>query len=89
MQYLLSSLIVKYRVVIGSGRPMERSILFSEALLVAVSFEKAGVPLSELGVGHIGIDILLHEQLHVLLGVKAAVGGELGFLEYVRRCRWL
>ncbi len=68
---------------IGSRRTKERGLLFPEALLVPVSFEKAGVPFPELGVGYVSIDALLHEGLHILLRVEAGIGGELGFVEYI------
>jgi hypothetical protein len=68
---------------IGSRRTKERGLLFSEAFLVAISIGKAGIPFPELGIGHIGIDTLLHEQLHVRFRMKAAIRGELGFVEYI------
>ena len=62
---------------------MGSSVFFPCALLEAVLGEKAGIALPELAIRHIGIDALLHEALHVRFRVKAGIGGELGFLEYV------
>ena len=69
---------------IGGGRAMSGSIFFPRTLLEAVLGEKAGIALPELTIRHIGIDALLHEQLHVRFRMEAGIGGELGLLEYVR-----
>ena len=41
---------------VGGGCPVSGSILFLEALFVPVSFCKAGITFSELGIRDIGID---------------------------------
>src|SRR5450756_2329983 len=68
----------------GGGGSVVGGMVFLEALFVPISVCKAGIALSHLVIGHIGIDILFGEHLHVLLGVEATVGGEGGLLEDIR-----
>ena len=68
----------------GRGGTVIGCMFFFKAFLVPISLGEARISLSELGICHIGIDILAREHLEVLLRVEAGICGQCGALKHVR-----